>query len=441
MNAATVGETIDNALWQRAAVLYLPLVAALLLGLTQKRRPRRFAARLLSFLWTLPTLLVLQRLNQFAHWWSYPSGDLFLCGMPLELYFGWVVLWSILPQLAFPRLPLPWCAALLAAFDLIAMPLCSAVVHLGPRWLAGEAAALVLVLIPALSLARWTQNDSHLPARATLQIATSGLLFLFFVPELVFALRPGQHWKPLLEMPGWQREFALQLLVILALPGIGAVMEFAQRGHGTPIPYDPPKRLVTSGIYRYVANPMQLSCTLVMLLWATILHNPWLLIAPVLAIIYSAGIARWDEQQDLNHRFGAAWREYRSHVHNWLPRWRPHPSGEPAQLFIATTCGPCSQLQRWLELRSPIGLAILPAESLPANTIRRMNYDPSDGSPAVAGIRAMGRALEHLHLGWAIAGTALRLPGIWQLVQLLMDTSGLGPRTVRPASSQHQPTH
>lgn len=62
-----------------------------------------------------------------------------------------------------------------------------------------------------------------------------------------------------------------------------------------------------------------------------------------------------------------------------------------------------------------------------------MRYDPQDASDTTDGVRAMGRALEHLNLGWAICGTALRLPGVWQLVQLLMDASGLGPRGVRAA--------
>ena len=68
------------------------------------------------------------------------------------------------------------------------------------------------------------------------------------------------------------------------------------------------------------------------------------------------------------------------------------------------------------------------AEMLPSGSIRRMRYEMGDGSGAVDGVRALGRALEHLHLGWAVAGAALRLPGVWWGVQLLMDASGLGPR-------------
>ena len=80
-------------------------------------------------------------------------------------------------------------------------------------------------------------------------------------------------------------------------------------------------------------------------------------------------------------------------------------------------------------------MKIVDAETLPKGSIRRMRYDPGDGTAAVDGVRAFGRVLEHLHLGWAVAGAALRLPLVWQGVQLLMDASGLGPRELQRAST------
>ena len=391
-----------------------------------------FAACLLSVLWAAPSLLLVQKLNAIFGWWRFAEGAAGFSGMPLELYLGWTVAWGVVPQIALRRIPL-WLAAVgMGLLDLAVMPLCAPVVQLGPEWLAGEAVCILVVLVPALAIARFTLENTHLRLRAWMQIATSAGVFLFLLPEIVFAARLGRGWLPLIEMPSWERQIALQLIALVAVPGVGAVLEFAERGGGTPIPFDPPVRLVTSGIYRYCANPMQVCCTLVLLAWAALLRNGWLLATPVVSLVYSAGIAEWDEREDMERRFGDAWLRYRAGVRNWLPRWRPYHAGEPALLYLSAGCGPCSEVWRWIESRRPVGMEIVAAESLPYGSIQRMRYVPEDGSSSVDGVRAMGRALEHVNLGWAVAGIALQLPGVWQFAQLMMDVSGLGPRVPEP---------
>ena len=418
-----------------AGALYFPIVLALLLGLLRGRQPRQFAACLLGVLWSAPALLILQQFNFRAHWWRYSANDITFCGTPLELYLGWIVLWGILPQLLFRRVPVVGCTTVFVAIDLVLMPACNPVVQLGDRWLTGEAVAVLIVLIPAICIGRWTIDDSYLRMRAGMQIIIAGMLFLYLLPEVAFALRPGKGWAPLRDLPGWQLQIALQVLVLFAMPGVSAVMEFAERGIGTPIPYDPPKRLVSSGIYRYCSNPMQASCAAVMLAWSVLLHNRWLALAAAISLTYSAGIAEWDERQDLRNRFGTEWIGYRREVKNWRVRWRPYHSGPIPRLYIAASCGPCSELRAWFAARSPTRIEILDAEMLPPGSIRRLRYDPADGSAAVDGIRAFGRALEHLHLGWALAGAAMRLPFVWQSIQVVMDASGFGPRTLPTSSS------
>jgi protein-S-isoprenylcysteine O-methyltransferase Ste14 len=413
----------------RAGALYFPLVLSCIAGLVWGRRwPRVFPACLLSFLWTASALLLLQKINVAVGWWSFADGTTWFSGMPLELYLGWAVTWGILSPILLLRLPVALSVVTLVALDLLVMPLCRPVVVLSPHWLVGEVVAAALVLTPALLIARWTQQNVHLRLRVWMQVATSGGVFLYLMPEILFAARPGRGWQPLFAMPGWELQIALQLIAILALPGIGAVMEFAERGGGTPIPFDPPVRLVQSGIYRYCANPMALSCVVVLLAWAALLRNGWLLLAPVISVLYSMGIADWDEREDMQRRFGDAWRIYRASVRNWILRWKPYHAGDPARLYLAASCGPCSEVWQWLAARNPVGLEILAAESLPYGSIRRMRYVPADATASVDGVRAMGRALEHLNLAWTVAGIALRLPLIWQFVQVVMDASGLGPR-------------
>jgi len=415
--------------WAWGFGLYFPIAFSAIIGFLRPRRQRLFVACLLGALWVAASLPVLETINAHMHWWRYELSGASLCGTPLVLYFGWIVWWGILPQIALDGLSVASSTLLLLSLDVLMIPK-APLIGLNPAWLAGEGVAVLIVLLPALCLARWTLANKHLRLRAALQVALAGLLFLYLVPQIAFALRPGRGWTPLLEMPGWQRQIVAQVMLLLALPGLSAVMEFAGRGGGTPIPCDPPTRLVASGVYRYIANPMQTSCVLAMACWALTLRNAWLLGAAAIALAYSAGIAAWDEGQDLEARFGDAWTAYRRAVKNWLPRWRPYHAGPPARLYIAAACEPCSELRMWIERRRPLGMEIVDAETLPAGSIRRMRYEPADGTGAVEGIRAMGRALEHLNLGWALAGAALRLPVLCQCVQTVMDASGFGPRTL-----------
>jgi protein-S-isoprenylcysteine O-methyltransferase Ste14 len=416
--------------WQGAAAVYLPLTVAMILGLLNRNRARQFAGCLLSLLWVAPALLAVQAINLRTGWWSFTGDSVRFRGMPIECFAGWALLWGIVPQLVLPRLGVRGLAALIVAADVIAMPLCRPLVLLGPHWLVGEAFAAFVVLAPALLIAEWTMSGTHLKVRAAFQAMTAALLFLYFVPEVAFALRPGDGWAAFFMLPSWLRQIVIQVVLLSAIPGLSAVMEFATNGDGTPIPYDPPRRLVASGIYRYCANPMQLSCAAVMLVWAGLLQNGWLALAAIVSAIYSAGIAEWNEREDLVRRFGNEWRQYRAAVHNWRLRWKPYHSGPKAHIYIAASCGPCSEMRAWLEARCPVGLKIIDAEELPTGTIRRMRYNAGDGGSRVEGVRAMGRVMEHLNFGWAFAGFVLRLPGIWQVVQLLMDASGLGPRIV-----------
>ena len=76
----------------------------------------------------------------------------------------------------------------MVALDCLLMPLCGNLVHLQRYWMLGELIGAVLVLGPSLAIGYWTQAAGHLLARVTLQIATSGMVFLFLVPELIFSL-------------------------------------------------------------------------------------------------------------------------------------------------------------------------------------------------------------------------------------------------------------
>jgi hypothetical protein len=242
-------------------------------------------------------------------------------------------------------------------------------------------------------------------------------------------------WADVRFQPPLSLAAALQWVAVAALPGVAAVHEFATRGGGTPLPYDPPSRLVRSGPYAYVANPMQLSAALVLLAWGAATGRPWVMAAGAMSVAYSAGLAAFDEADDLESRFGDPWREYRRDVRAWLPRWRPwHPSlagaGEPARLYVAAECGRCSELGRAVERLRPVALEVVAAERHPSRDLTRITYAAGDGGAEEEGVAALARALHHVNLACALLGMAMRLPVIRPALQVIVDASGGGPMRV-----------
>jgi protein-S-isoprenylcysteine O-methyltransferase Ste14 len=427
---------MDRSLIIRALGLYLPMVVAAALVWQRVRMHRQVAALLAGICWSVCSLLLLQILNQQFLWWRFHAVGGLLRDMPVDLYLGWALLWGALPILCLPRAPIWIVPGLFLALDLALMPACQPVVELSHNWLVGEAVALVLVLLPAALFARWTVDDTRLECRSLFWAITASSLLLFFMPEIFFAISKHGSWRPLPDMPSSVRNLELQIMFLLAVPAFSAVQEFASRGHGTPIPYDPPQRLVTSGLYRYIANPMQTSGVLVFSTWALLLRNPWLFMGGFTIVIYCVGLAAWHEGQDMKERLGEPWLRYRANVANWKPRWLPWHDPETIlpRLYIAEGCGQCSQVRRWLEARHPLALQIVAAEDHPTMDLYRMTYDPMDNTEPDQGVAAFARGLEHLNLAWAFAGALLRLPVIRQLAQLLLDASGLGPQLIERRS-------
>jgi protein-S-isoprenylcysteine O-methyltransferase Ste14 len=259
--------------------------------------------------------------------------------------------------------------------------------------------------------------------RSALQAIAFSALAVGVMPASILHLT-GADARPVLLYPFWLNSLYAQLLAIPAVAGLSAVQEFAARGHGTPIPYDPPVRLVRTGLYRYVANPMQLAMCLYLLCCGLMVGSWWVAAAGLISFAYSSGIAWWDEGRDMASRFPDAWTAYRSNVRAWIPRWRP-PQSPEATIYVALTCEMCRGLGGWLARRNPRALVIAPAELHPGRRLTRITYECEGYIDD--GVCAFARALEHINLPWTLAGCAIRLPIIREFLQLVVDVSGGGP--------------
>ena len=124
------------------------------------------------------------------------------------------------------------------------------------------------------------------------------------------------------------REWVTQLLGI-GLLAIGLTLfvsslrRFATEGEGTLAPWDPPRKLVVRGPYRYVRNPMISGVLFILFAEAALLlswpHAEWALTFLIINLVY---IPLFEEPQ-LEARFGEAYVEYRRHVPRIVPRLRP----------------------------------------------------------------------------------------------------------------------
>lgn len=95
---------------------------------------------------------------------------------------------------------------------------------------------------------------------------------------------------------------------------------FAMRGKGTPLPLDPPKKLVVVGPYRVVRNPMYWGVGSVILGEAAIFHSVAL---AELTVVFAIGVILFVllfEEPALRRKFGEEYEEYCGRVPRWLPR-------------------------------------------------------------------------------------------------------------------------
>lgn len=113
------------------------------------------------------------------------------------------------------------------------------------------------------------------------------------------------------------------LIVAGAVVVVHAFVSFVVSGRGTPAPIAPTERLVVTGLYRYVRNPMYVA------VGATIAGQALLLGRPVLgayALVFwaiTATFVRGYEEPTLSEQYGAEYAAYRRAVPGWIPRLRP----------------------------------------------------------------------------------------------------------------------
>jgi len=155
--------------------------------------------------------------------------------------------------------------------------------------------------------------------------AVLGSAFFFVVaPFLAAGLIPWwiTHWKFEPAFLAVEVTRAIGILLILAgVPGVvDSFARFAVQGLGTPAPVAPPQRLVVTGLYRYVRNPMYVSVVTI-ILGQALLFGDWRLIVygAVFWLACHAFVLVYEEPT-LRRKFGAEYEAFCANVPRWIPR-------------------------------------------------------------------------------------------------------------------------
>jgi len=97
------------------------------------------------------------------------------------------------------------------------------------------------------------------------------------------------------------------------------VRDFYVSGKGTLAPWDPPKRLVIVGLYRFTRNPMYVGISLFLVGWSLLAGSLRLAgYTVILAIGFHLRVVLYEEPR-LTKLFGEEWTRYKTAVSRWIP--------------------------------------------------------------------------------------------------------------------------
>ena len=152
-------------------------------------------------------------------------------------------------------------------------------------------------------------------------------LFFVVAPAMLAGVIPWliTHWEfrpPFLAAEATR--LAGVALIIAGVPGVlDSFARFALQGLGTPAPIAPPQKLVVTGLYRYVRNPIYIAVVAV-IFGQALLFGDWRLLwyGALLWLFFHVFVVMYEEPT-LKQTFGTEYESFRTNVPRWIPRLTP----------------------------------------------------------------------------------------------------------------------
>jgi protein-S-isoprenylcysteine O-methyltransferase Ste14 len=147
------------------------------------------------------------------------------------------------------------------------------------------------------------------------------LIAFLALPAVVGGLVPwllvdSDRWRMRGTLLGWP----------IVISGMGillwCVRDFYVIGKGTLAPWDPPRKLVTVGLYNFVRNPMYVGVLSCLAGWSLLAGSAVLAVYTlVVALAFHLRVVLYEEST-LVRLFGNEWAQYRKKVNRWIPTFR-----------------------------------------------------------------------------------------------------------------------
>ena len=169
--------------------------------------------------------------------------------------------------------------------------------------------------------------------RSRVAAAVGSAIFLFVAPGVVAGGIPWQITRWRIGAPLFDGRASRVIGVLLIVAGAPVLLEsfarFALVGRGTPSPVAPTERLVVSGLYRHVRNPMYLAVVSLIFGQGLLFGSRDLLWYGALTWAAFHLFVLFYEEPALRRRYGEEYMAYRAAVWRWRPRARGYVGPKP----------------------------------------------------------------------------------------------------------------
>ncbi len=144
---------------------------------------------------------------------------------------------------------------------------------------------------------------------------------LFIALVLIYLPAQLLSWSGIVQ----PASFGTPQIISMVFGAIGAIIAlwcvftFAFIGRGTPAPFDPPRRLVIRGPYRFVRNPMYLGAGLA-LASVALFYKSWPILGYTVVFFFATHFfVLLYEEPTLRKTFGQEYDKYCRQVKRWWP--------------------------------------------------------------------------------------------------------------------------